>query len=110
MDHNVHAGITQGLRDREVDCFTALEDSMSAASDDAILARAGILERVVFTQDVDFLVITSALMAAGLEFVGVIYASQMGITIGQAIADLELAAKVLDPADMKNRLERLPLT
>jgi hypothetical protein len=109
MDHNVHAGITQGLRDRGVDCLTAMEDSMAAAEDHDILARAMSLDRVIFSQDVDFLVITSQWIAGGRDFAGVIYASQMGITIGQAIADLELFAKVLDPQDMRNRLERIPL-
>jgi hypothetical protein len=33
----------------------------------------------------------------------------MGISIGQAVRDLELIAKVLDPADMQNRIEYLPL-
>jgi predicted nuclease of predicted toxin-antitoxin system len=109
MDHNVHAGITQGLRDRDVDCLTAMEDSRASADDTAILLRAAALDRVVFTQDVDFLVIASAWIASGHPFAGVIYASQMGITIGHAITDLELFAKALDQEDMRNVLERLPL-
>ena len=82
MDHNVHPGITQGLRDRGIDCLTALEDSRAAAEDIAILLRAADLGRVVFSQDVDFLVITADWIASGRPFAGVIYASQMGITIG----------------------------
>jgi hypothetical protein len=38
----------------------------------------------------------------------VIFAEQLGITIGQAIRDLELIAKVLEPGEMKNRIEFLP--
>jgi hypothetical protein len=38
----------------------------------------------------------------------VIFAEQLGITIGEAIRDLELIAKVFEPADMKNRIEFLP--
>jgi hypothetical protein len=33
----------------------------------------------------------------GRDFAGVIYAPQLGITIGQAIRDLELIAKVMEP-------------
>jgi hypothetical protein len=109
MDHNVHAAITKGLRDRGVDCITALEDSMDAADDESVLKRACDLGRTVFSQDTDFLEITARWIAEGREFRGVIYASQMGVTVGQAIADLELCAKVLGPGDMKNVLERLPL-
>jgi len=32
------------------------------------------------------------------------------ITIGQAVTDLELMAKALDPVDMLNRIEFLPLS
>ena len=108
MDHNVHAGITEGLRHRGVDCLTALDDGHASADDAAILARAADLGRVVFTQDVDFLEITAQWLAGGRPFAGVIFARQMGITIGQAIADLELFAKALESADMANTLEYLP--
>jgi hypothetical protein len=37
-----------------------------------------------------------------------VYAHQLSISIGQAIRDLELIAKALDPADMLNRIELLP--
>jgi hypothetical protein len=109
MDHNVHGAITEGLRLRGVDCLTAMEDSMADAPDDAILARAQTLRRVIFTQDVDFLILTARALGEGRAFGGVIYGGQMSITIGQAIRDLELVAKCLDYSDMENVLERLPL-
>ncbi len=37
-----------------------------------------------------------------------LYMDQLGISIGQAVRDLELAAKVLDEDDMRNRVEYLP--
>jgi hypothetical protein len=39
----------------------------------------------------------------------VIYAHPLEITIGQAVRDLELHAKVLDPPEMRDRFERIPL-
>jgi hypothetical protein len=39
----------------------------------------------------------------------VIYSRPLRITIGQAIRDLELMAKVYEPSDMENRVEYLPL-
>jgi predicted nuclease of predicted toxin-antitoxin system len=109
MDHNVHAAITAGLRQRGVDCLSALDDGMSAASDESILTRARELGRVVFTQDMDFLEITAAWLEKAIPFAGVIYGRQMGITIGQAVIDLELFAKLLQPKEMENKLEYIPL-
>lgn len=109
MDHNVHAAITDGLRQRGVDCLNAQDDGMSAASDESILIRARELGRVVFTQDADFLEITASWLATNTLFAGVIYARQMGITIGQAISDLQLFATLLEPEEMQNRLEYIPL-
>jgi hypothetical protein len=109
MDHNVHAAITQGLRSRGVDCLTAEEDGRARAADEDILARALVLRRGVFSEDVDFLAIASQWLRTGREFDGVVYARQMGITIGQAIADLELIAKVLEPEEMRNTVEWIPL-
>jgi hypothetical protein len=110
MDHNVHAGITDGLRNRGVDCLTAQEDGKASAADPDILLRAFQLGCVVFTQDVDFLGITKEWINSKREFGGVIYARQMGITIGQAIRDLELFAKTLEPEEMRNSLQWIPLT
>jgi predicted nuclease of predicted toxin-antitoxin system len=109
MDHNVHAAITEGLRQRDVDCLTARDDGASAAEDQFILARARELGRIVFTQDADFLEITASWLAENKPFAGVIYARQMGITIGQAILDLHLFATLLEPHEMENRLEYIPL-
>ena len=47
-------------------------------------------------------------LQTGPAFSGVVYAHQLGISIGQAVRDLELIAKILDPDDMQNRVEYLP--
>ena len=110
MDHNVHAGITPGLRDRGIDCLTAYEDNMASAEDGAILIRATELGRIVFSQDVDFLgVCRRSGWGLAREFAGVICARQMGITIGRAISDLELYAMVLEPPELRNSVEWIPL-
>jgi hypothetical protein len=108
MDHHVHAAITQGLRNRGVDVLTAFEDGTATWDDEQILDRATQTGRVLFTQDDDFLVIADQWQQDGREFAGVVYAWPLGITIGQAIADLELIAKVFDPDDMRNRIEYIP--
>ena len=45
----------------------------------------------------------------GEPFAGIIYAHQLRVTTGQCINDLELIAKVYDPADLAGRIEYLPL-
>jgi Domain of unknown function (DUF5615) len=108
MDHHVHAAITAGLRKRAVDVLTCQEDGTTTLDDDLLLDRATLLGRVLFTEDEDLLAITQQRQQAGKEFSGVAYAHQLNISIGQAIRDLELLAKVFEPDDMRNRVEYLP--
>ncbi len=108
MDHHVPKAITDGLRSRDVLVITAAEDDHEAASDDDILQRATDLECVVFKLDDDFLVIAADWLQIGRGFAGVVYASQLGITIGKAVDHLETIARVLQPNDMTNRIEFLP--
>ena len=109
MDHHVPSAITIGLRRRSVDVLTAFEDGAAGSADEAILERATVLGRVVFTRDDDFLAIADEWARSGRDFAGIVYAHQLGVTIGQATRDLELIAKALDPEDMRNRIEFLPL-
>ena len=109
MDHHVPAAITQGLRSRGVDVLTAYEDGTAEFDDPPVLARAAELGRVVFSQDADFLAITNQWLKTGREFSGLVYVHQLRLTIGQAIQDLTLIAQVLDPEDMRNRIQYLPL-
>jgi hypothetical protein len=108
MDHHVPYAITSGLRLRDVDVLTAEEDGAATLEDDPLLDRATSLGRVLFSQDEDLLAIAHQRQQAAREFAGVVYAHQLAISIGQAIRDLELIAKVLEPEDMRNRIEYLP--
>lgn len=108
MDQHVPSAITEGLRERGVDVLTAAEDAAADWSDPDILQRATALGRIVFTLDDDFLAIAADWLESRLDFAGVVYAHQLGITIGQAVRDLELLATVLELDDMRNRIEFLP--
>jgi hypothetical protein len=67
------------------------------------------LGRAIFSQDDDMLVEASRRQQQSETFAGVIYAHQLRITTGQTVRDLELIAKVYEPADIENRVEFLPL-
>ncbi|HVT29731.1 MAG TPA: DUF5615 family PIN-like protein [Lacipirellulaceae bacterium] len=109
MDVHVRRAVTQGLKRRGVDVVTAQEDERARSTDDVLLDRAHTLGRVVFSQDDDMLREARRRQKNDDAFAGVIYAHQQRITTGQAIRDLELIAKVYEPADLENRVEYLPL-
>ena len=105
MDQHVPSAITAGLRRRGMDVVTAEEDGSATLDDDLLLQRATALGRVIFSEDEDLLAIAQLRLQTGRDFSGVVYAPQLRISIGQAVRDLELVAKVLEPADMRNHVE-----
>ena len=109
MDHHVPRAITLGLRLRDVDVLTAYEDLASQLEDAALLDRAGILNRALFTRDDDLLVEASNRQQEGLAFMGVIYAHQLRVSVRQCINDLELIAKAAEPHDLASQVVFLPL-
>lgn len=109
MDHHVPAPVTEGLRNREIDILTAYEDDAAEVEDDVLLVRSSELGRVLYSQDDDLLIIADEWLETGREFSGLIYAHQLNITIGRAVRDLELMARILDPQDMANRIEFIPI-
>jgi hypothetical protein len=85
-----------------VDVLTVPEAGMLGASDAAHLELATRQQRVIFTQDEDFL----RLHAQGITHAGIVYASQH-TPVGDIIRGLMLIYHVLDPAAMQNHVEFL---
>jgi predicted nuclease of predicted toxin-antitoxin system len=56
MDEHVPRSITAGLRLRNVDVLTVQEDGRTGFPDPQVLDRSTELQRILFTQDDDFLV------------------------------------------------------
>lgn len=109
MDEHIHKGITDGLRQRGVDVLTVQEDGRTGTADPLVLDRATEVQRVIFTQDQDFLAEANRRQVEGINFAGVIYAHQRLVTIGDCIRDLEIIAKASDPEELANRVQYLPL-
>ena len=109
MDVHVRRAVTAGLRLRGVDVLTAQEDDTGELPDPELLDRATALGRVLFTQDDDLLREAKRRQQIGESFAGIIYAHQLGITVSQCIADLELIAQASGPHEWLSRTVYLPL-
>ena len=109
MDENVHRGITDGLRIRDVDVLTVQEDGRTGFQDPVILDRATELERVLFSQDDDFLAEASRRQQEKIKFAGVVYAHKLRVSVGDCIRDLEIIAKAAYHKELANRIQYLPL-
>ncbi len=109
IDEHVRRAITNGLKLRGIDVLTVQEDGRTGTPDPILLDRATELQRVIFTQDDDFLVMANHHQQEGINFSGVIYAHQQYVTVGDCVRDLEILAKVSDPEDLINQVQYLPL-
>lgn len=109
MDEQVPLPITIGLRLRDVDVLTVQEDGRSGVLYPILLDRATELQRVMFSQDEDFLIEARHRQAEGSNFSGVIYARQLAVPIGVCVRELELIAKVSNSEDCANCVQYLPL-
>lgn len=99
-DEHVSKAVVNGLRQRGVDVLPVTEAGMLGASDEEHLAYAKNEERVMFTQDDDFL----RLHAAGAAHTGLVYARQQTPT-GQVILGLILIHELMTPEDMQGHVE-----
>jgi hypothetical protein len=109
MDHHVRGEITAGLRLRGIDVLAAEKDGNARSADPVLLTRASALGRILFSNDHHLPAEAARRQRAGEFFAGLIDTHQLSITIGRAIEDLELIAKVYEPADMENRVEYILL-
>lgn len=102
MDEHVSPAATLGLRRRGVDVTTVQEIGMIGADDEALLRWANSQERVIFSQDEDFL----ALHRQGVPHAGIAYAHQQS-PIGYILRGLVLIHDVLTSEEMRGRVEFL---
>ena len=109
MDEHIHRAITAGLRLRGVDVLTVQEDKHTGFPDPIILDRATELQRLLFSQDEDFLAEANHRQELGVNFTGIIYAPQLLVSIGDCVRDLEIISQAGQPEEFANRVQYLPL-
>lgn len=109
MDHHVPSAITDGLRTLGVNCVTCEKDGTGMLDDALLLSHAGTMGRVLFSLDIDLYIIAADRMRACQTFSGLVYARQLGITIGKAIDDIHFIAQVMPAEEIRNNIVRIPL-
>ena len=110
MDVHIPKSITDGVRRSGVDVVTAQDENAGLETDENLLRRAVELNRLLYSQDADFLEIATLWQADGKTFPGIIYGSQLGCSIGRTIEDLELICKCATPSELESRVIFLPLS
>ncbi|MBW4632391.1 MAG: DUF5615 family PIN-like protein [Iphinoe sp. HA4291-MV1] len=101
LDENVSNAIADGLRRRGIDVTTTPEQKLISASDEEQLEFSLAEDRVIFTQDTDFL----RLHQIGMNHAGIVYCSQGSRSIGNIIRSLILIWEWLEPEEMRGRVE-----
>lgn len=109
LDEHIPRAITNGLRLRGINVLTVQEDGRAGVSDADLLDRATELGRILVTFDDDLLAEAAMRQRNGEYFSGVIYGHPLSLPIGVAVNDLEVIAKVLEPAEAKGQVIFLPL-
>jgi predicted nuclease of predicted toxin-antitoxin system len=80
---------------------TTADAGLSGADDTDHISFAVTHGRVIFSNDADFL----RLHDQGVEHPGIVYCHQQGRSVGEIIRALELIWEVLEPEEMRNRVE-----
>jgi hypothetical protein len=101
LDEHCDPAIAAGLRLHGVDVTTTPEAGLLNADDKEHITYGVATDRVIFTQDQDFL----RHDAAGVEHRGIAFCHQQSRSIGQIIAGLLLIWEVYEPAEMARRVE-----
>lgn len=101
LDENCDPRIARGLRRHGVDVTTTRDAGLLTASDDVQHAFATAQGRVIITQDADFL----RLHATGVDHPGIVYYSSQARTIGQVVRAVVQVWEMLEPEEMRRRVE-----
>lgn len=102
LDEHVPHAVAKGLRLRGLDVTTTSDAGLVSAEDEDHIAYALAENRVIFTQDADFLVLASR---ADVDHAGIVYCHQGTRSIGDIIHFLVLVDTCMTEDEMKNHVE-----
>lgn len=100
LDEHVSTAIAKGLQKRGIDVLTVMDASLLGREDKELLSFVREEQRVIVTQDRDFL----RLAAQEASHPGVVYAPQ-DRSIGEMVRMLDLLSQVSDAEEMEGRVE-----
>ena len=103
LDENVDPDVARALRRHGIDVTTSVEVGLLTMEDAAQLAYALGEGRLIVTHDADFL----RMDAQGVEHAGIAYCHKSARSVGEIIRTLMLIYEVLEPEELKGRVEYL---
>lgn len=103
LDEHVAHAVAHGLRLRQIDVTTTTDAGLLSAPDGDHLDFALKENRVVFTNDSDFL----RLAAEGRHHAGIVYSAPEASSLGDIIRHLALMSDCLKADDVVDRIEFL---
>lgn len=109
MDVHVDRRVTCRLRGQGVDIVTAQEDGSDTLADADLLDRAGMLGRVLVTEDRDFLREAGLRQRDGRPFIGIIFVRASRMSLRQYVEDLALLAEAEKPEAFANQVRFVPI-
>lgn len=103
LDENVPVIVARQLHARQIEAVTVRDLGMLGASDEAHLAKAKEMGRVLCTNDADYL----RFAAEGVSHAGIVFGQQDQHYIGEWVNFLTLVHAVYTPEEMVDRVEYL---
>jgi|SRR5262245_36190109 len=103
LDEHVAHAVADGLRRLGIDVTTTTDAGLLGLDDAAHVSFAWAQQRIIFTEDDDFLVLASQ----GMTHAGLAYCRQNTRSIGHIVRALELVWEVYEPSEMVGRIEFL---
>ena len=101
LDEHMDPDIAAALRRHGIDVTTTIEVGLRSAKDDAQFAFAKSQQRVIVTDDADFL----RQVAANTRHPGIVVCHRQFLSIREIIRGLILIYEVLTPEEMVGRVE-----
>jgi hypothetical protein len=105
-DENVQSAIVAGLRQRSMDIVTAEERNQRQTDDEVLLETATAEQRLMLSNDTDFLRIHAEWLRVGRDHAGIVFWRQ-DLSIGETITRILQYAHGTSAEDARNILKYL---